>query len=144
MATDTYSHRLSVAFTDYVSRIEAGTGKTVDKSIIPGLAMHYAFEAAKDVTSKIMENSRKLDARTSRPTEFSISKRRIDSAWNVMKNDPTTFASKAFKTNLIKLLTTLSTPTEAEIVSAEVVGDRKMIERTTADYKEILSFLNTF
>jgi hypothetical protein len=140
---ETYGHRLNVAFSNYVARVEAGTGKPVTGELLEGLAANYALEAAKDVTARIMENSRKLDHNSSRPTEFNISKRRIDSAWAEMTNSFEVFPSEKFKEGLTKLLNTLSTPTEAELVSSKVIGDDKMIVRTTSDYKEILGFLET-
>lgn len=140
---DTYGHRLSVAFNNYIARVEAGTKTTVTGDALEAHATNYAFEAAKDITARIMENSGKLDPKSTRPIEFSISKRRIDSAWEEMTNNPGKFPSKTFTEGLIKMLTDLSTPTEAELVSAEVIGDKKMIERTTSDYKEILDFLRT-
>jgi hypothetical protein len=143
LMAETYGHRLNVAFSDYVARVEAGTGKPVTGQLLESLAANYALEAAKDVTARIMENSGKLDRNSSRPIEFSISKRRIDSAWEEMMNNFEMFPSEKFKEGLNRLLNTLSTPTEAELVSAEVVGDKKMIVRTTSDYKEIKTFLET-
>lgn len=140
---DTYAHRLNVAFTHYVSRVEAGTGQRVTGDLLEAHATNYAFEAAKDVTGAIMDNSRKLNRKSTRPAEFAISKRRIDAAWTEMNLITGSFPSKTFTEGLIKMLTALSTPTEAELVSSEVIGDQKMIERTTSDYKEILGFLQT-
>lgn len=140
---ETYGRRLNVAFSNYVSRVEAGTGKPVTGQLLEGLALNYALEAARDVTGRIMENSHKLDRKSTRPVEFSISKRRIDTAWTEMTNNFEMFPSEKFKGGLIKLLNDLSTPNEAELVSAEVVGDQKMIVRTTSDYKEILDFLES-
>lgn len=140
---ETYGQRLSVAFSDYISRVEAGTGKNVTGELLEAHATNYAFEAAKDITRSIMENSVKLDHKSTRPVEFSIAKRRIDSAWSEMGNSLAKFPSKTFTAALIKMLMDLSAPTEAELVSAEVVGNTKMIDRTTSEYKEILVFLQT-
>lgn len=141
MASTTYGDKLTVAFSNYIASYEAGTGASVRGEMLEALAANYAMEAAKDVTSRIMENSTKLSAKTTRPVEFSISKRRIDSAWGQMNSRIETTPFRKFKADLVKLLSELSTPSEAEVVSADVVGDQKMIFRTTSDYKEILNFL---
>lgn len=143
MASTTYGDQLTVAFSNYIASYEAGTGASIRGEMLEALAANYAMEAAKDVTSRIMENSKKLSSKTTRPIEFSISKHRIDSAWEKMNYRIETTPFRKFKDDLVKLLNELSTPSEAEIVSADVIGDQKMIFRTTSDYKEILNFLTS-
>lgn len=142
MASTTYGDQLTVAFSNYIANYEAVTASSVRGEVLEALAANYAMEAAKDVTSRIMESSTKLSAKTTRPIEFSISKRRIDAAWEKMNYRIETTPFRKFKDGLVNLLNELSTPSEAEFVSAEVIGDQKMIFRTTSDYKEILTFLN--
>jgi hypothetical protein len=143
IVADTYENRLSVAFTDYVSRYEKGTGKPVRGILFEALAANYALEAAKDVTATIMENSKKLDPKTTRPIEFDLSKHRIESAWKEMTVEYATSPFQDFKDGLFKLLKELSTPSEAELTCSEVVGDTKMIFRTADDYRGILRFLGS-
>lgn len=143
MPSESYGHLLTVAFGNYIARYEAVTGKAVTGRPLEALAANYALEAAKDVTSRIMENSTKLDLKTTRPAEFGIAKRRILAAWASMQCSIETVPFDKFKNELIQLLENLSTPAEAELVSSEVIGDQKMIVRTTSDYKEILRFLKT-
>lgn len=143
MASPTYGEKLTVAFSKYIAEYEAGTGKSVTGVMIEALAANYAMAAAKDVTGSIIENGKKLDRKTTRPIEFTVSKHRIDAAWRKMTSRIETTPFPKFKSDLVHLLHELSTPSEAEVIHAEVVGDQKMIERTTSEFRDILSFLKT-